>query len=211
MEVNAIDVINSTSVQPFNAVNDDKNAQSNVPAKAADDKTTAAVYEASAKTDKTYKPDMNRVKELMAESERQVDAFKKLVEGLLKKQANAFQLADGWFEGKGDMPLKDIIASLDVDDATRAQAQKDIAEGGYYSVEETAKRILDFAVALSGGDPSKISLLKDAVMKGFKSAEKDWGGELPEISQKTLDTVMKGFDEWEEAKSSSAINLLQPK
>jgi len=54
-------------------------------------------------------------------------------------------------------------------------------------------------VALTGGDPSKIDLLRDAALKGFAEAEKVWGGELPEISQKTLEAVKNGFDEWKEA------------
>jgi hypothetical protein len=37
-----------------------------------------------------------------------------------------------------------------------------------------------------------------------------WGGELPEISGKTYDEVMKGFDEWEASGDASAISVLNP-
>ena len=37
---------------------------------------------------------------------------------------------------------------------------------------------------------------KDAFKKGFKQAEETWGGELPEISQKTYDAVLEKFDAW---------------
>ena len=38
--------------------------------------------------------------------------------------------------------------------------------------------------------------MRDAVTKGFKEATKAWGKELPEISQKTYDAVMKKFDDY---------------
>ena len=82
-----------------------------------------------------------------------------------------------------------------VDPATKAQAQADIAEDGYWGVSQTSQRILDFATALTGGDPDKIEEMRSAFQKGYKQAEKTWGGELPEISKKTYDAVMAGFDQ----------------
>ena len=41
---------------------------------------------------------------------------------------------------------------------------------------------------------------------GFKQATEAWGGELPEISQKTYDAVMSKFDTWAaEANGSTAV------
>ena len=71
----------------------------------------------------------------------------------------------------------------------------DIAEDGYWGVSQTSQRILDFATALTGGDPDKIEEMRAAFQKGFKQAEKTWGGQLPDISQRTYDAVMKGFDD----------------
>lgn len=58
---------------------------------------------------------------------------------------------------------------------------------------------MDMAKALSNGDKTKISLLKDAVIKGFEAAglEFNGGAGLPEICSHTYDEVMKRFDEWE--------------
>lgn len=50
------------------------------------------------------------------------------------------------------------------------------------------------ATALTGGDPSKIEEMRNAFKKAYEQAEKTWGGKLPEISQKTYDAVMEGFD-----------------
>ena len=38
--------------------------------------------------------------------------------------------------------------------------------------------------------------MKAAFEKGYKMAEKTWGGKLPDISRQTYDAVLKGFDDW---------------
>ena len=83
-----------------------------------------------------------------------------------------------------------------VDEETQKQAQADIAEDGYWGVEQTSDRILDFAKALSGNDPEKADLLIDAFKKGFEDATKSWGKDLPDISQRTYDAVLEKFDKW---------------
>ena len=105
----------------------------------------------------------------------------------INKQAETYgQATDIWkFLAKGDFT---------VDAATKAQAQADIAEDGYWGVEATSSRIVDFAVALCGDDKDKLEEMKAAFEKGFKQAEKTWGGELPEICQRTYDKVFEKFD-----------------
>ena len=63
-------------------------------------------------------------------------------------------------------------------------------------MKQTSERILDFAKALTGGDSKKAEEMRAAIKKGFEAAAKLWGDELPEISQKTYDAVMKGIDDW---------------
>ena len=70
------------------------------------------------------------------------------------------------------------------------------ADGGYWSVDETAKRLVDFAKAISGSDPSKAEDMRKAIDKGFGDATKSWGRELPEISAKTHDRVNELLDDW---------------
>ena len=120
-----------------------------------------------------------------------------MVETLLGQQAERQGLAEGW-----------SIRDIEITDEMRADAQAMLDEGGYFSVEETAARMLDFAVALTGGDPAQIEVMRDAVQRGFDQAERMFGGELPEISHQTLQAVMNGFDEWAAAGSASAISLL---
>lgn len=84
---------------------------------------------------------------------------------------------------------------LNVTPQQSADAAASIAEGGEYSVDAVATRIMSMAEALSGGDPSKFQVLRDAVEKGFGEARKVWGGELPDISNRTYDEIMKRFDD----------------
>lgn len=137
---------------------------------------------------KTYKPDTNMVAKLKADAEARTAQLQSLVEKMLTKQGQTYGKAnDIW----------SILSSgnFTVDPATKAQAQADIAEDGYWGVSQTSQRILDFATALTGGDPDKIEEMRAAFQKGFKQAEKTWGGQLPDISQRTYDAVMKGFDD----------------
>jgi len=148
-------------------------------------------------TPQSFTPDMNRVRELWSQHEARVDSFRRMVETLLGQQAERQGLADGW-----------SINDIEVTDEMRSEAQAMVDEGGYFSVEATAGRILDFAVALSGGDPERIDLLRGAVERAFTEVERMFGGELPEITQQTHAAVMEGFDQWQAAGSASAIVLL---
>lgn len=165
----------------------------------ADSKETAdsagAVYEASkeakdaASAKKTYTPDANLVAKLKSDAAQRTQQLQNIVEQLLTKQGRTYNTANG---------LKSIYESLNVDPATRAQAQKDIAEDGYWGVKQTSDRIFDFAMALCGGDPTKMEEMKNAFLKGYKKAEKQWGDKLPEICQNTYDAVLKKFEDYQD-------------
>ncbi len=151
---------------------------------------SGVIYEPSSETKvtKKYTPDTALINKLKADADARTSQLRSLVEQLMCKQANAYgQANDIWsFLAKGDFT---------VDPATKAQAQADIAEDGYWGVKQTSDRIISFANALTGGDPDKVEEMRNAFIKGFKQAQKAWGDELPEISQKTYEAVMKKFDE----------------
>jgi hypothetical protein len=203
MTVNNINNVNvNVTVNQTNGSNTadgDSNilVETNVPA--------ADVFEPAAANDMAYKTDFNKIKEMWSEHDAKIESFRRLIEGLFNRQGEKAGEASGWQNRKN--PFREVM--VDIDAETRAAAQAEIEEGGYYSVDETAKRILNFAVALSGGDPSKVDMLEKAALQGFAQAEKMWGGELPEISKKTLEAVQNGFEEWRKAGSASAITLLQ--
>ena len=136
---------------------------------------------------KTYTPDTKLINQLKAEADARTQQLRTLVEQLMTKQAGTYNNAnDIWsFLRSGDFT---------VDPATKAQAQADIAEDGYWGVNQTSDRIVQFATALTGGDPDKIEEMREAFKQGYEQAKETWGGELPEISQKTYDAVMEKFD-----------------
>lgn len=150
-----------------------------------------------------YRPDFARMREIRADHQNSIDSFRRLVEGLLSQQAGA--AGTPWINNDPSRPNSNLI---DIDDATRAAAQEAVGEGGAFSVEAVATRLLDFAVAISGGDPSRIDVLRRAVERGFEAAERQWGGTLPDISQQTREAVMQGFDQWQQAGNANAITLL---
>ena len=153
---------------------------------------TGVVYEKSSDQTSgtvTKKTDYALINKLKADAEERTSQLRSLVEKMMTKQGVAIGTADSmWsFLAKGDFT---------VDEATRAQAQADIADDGYCGVDHTSDRILDFAKALSGNDPEKADLLLDAFKKGFKEATKSWGQDLPDISQRTYDAVVEKFNKW---------------
>lgn len=184
----------SDAYSAYAAAKTNPSAKADTAVKTEETKTDAAsgvVYEPSeeAKTAsaKKYKPDAKLIAKLKADADARTASLRSLVEQMMSKQTNAYGKAnDIWkFLASGDYT---------VDPATQAQAQKDIAEDGYWGVSQTSQRILDFATALTGGNPDKIEEMREAFKKGYTQAEKTWGGELPEISRKTYDAVMDGFD-----------------
>lgn len=161
-----------------------------------EENTSGVIYESSAATEtaskKTYKQDTALITKLKADADARTAQFKSLVEQIIVNQGKTLGKTDSiWsFLASGDFT---------VDAATKAQAQADIAEDGYWGVEQTSGRIIDFATALTGGDPDKIEAMRDAFKKGFEQATKTWGDKLPDISQKTYQAVMDKFDKLAEA------------
>lgn len=84
--------------------------------------------------------------------------------------------------------------TADIQSMTVEDAKNLISDNGYWGVEQTSNRIVDFAAAQIGNDPSKLDKIKGAIMDGFNSAKEAFGGELPDISQKTIDAVMNKLD-----------------
>ena len=160
--------------------------------KKAEAMDTAAVYNkdtGNSGNPKVYKRDTATINRLLEEAQQRQKSFRDLVEKMLLKQ------------GQVNNDSTDIYSliregKLDVDAETRLQAQKDVAEDGYWGVEQTATRLVSFAKALTGGDSSKAEEMISAVKKGFDQATKTWGGNLPSISKATMDRAVKELEKW---------------
>ena len=82
---------------------------------------------------------------------------------------------------------------------TPEEAEKAVADGGDYSIDAVAGRILAMASSIANGDPEKLKAMQAAVEKGFEAAGLSWkdtfgeDSDMPEITQKTHDEVTKRF------------------
>lgn len=171
-----------TAAQKNNKAEESKNNAAN---------NSGVIYEPSKNLRTGNKPDTEMINRLKAETEARKSQFMEMVHKMISGQGNAQNKADSIWnllrEGK-----------LNVDAATRDQAIQDISEDGFWGVNQTSQRILDFAKAYAGDDPKKIAEMERAFEKGFKMAEKTWGGKLPDISQRTYDAVLAGFQQMRE-------------
>lgn len=195
MSVNNINSVESTAAYTAPVQQNTKTAE-----KADTSKTTAedtgVVYEKSTTSSQknTYSQKATYSKEsivarLKADAEARTSQLRSLVEQMMSSQGQKIGQAD-------DMWKFLASGNYTVSPEVKAQAQADIADDGYWGVEQTSDRIVEFAKALTGGDSEKAEEMRAAFEKGFKAATKSWGSKLPDISQRTYDAVMKKFDEW---------------
>lgn len=152
----------------------------------------SVVYEPSEKTEektngKLYAPNNDLVSKLKSAAAAQTQRLQKIVSEMLTKQGKTYNAANG---------IKSIFENLEVDEATRLQAEKDISEDGELGVKKTSERIFEFAKALTGGDPDKMKEMQKAFEKGYQKATDSWGDELPQICRDTKDAVNKLFDDY---------------
>jgi hypothetical protein len=144
-----------------------------------------------------HRPDWNEIQSILAEGNRQAEQFRQMVERLLQGQAGASNgIASGDIFRTHHGRVGEFLAGLEVDDATQAWAAEQIGENGYWGVEATSERLLGFARAFAGNDVERLELMRSSFIAGFGAAGRAWGSTLPDISQRTFDAVMQGFDSW---------------
>ncbi|MDF1616517.1 hypothetical protein [Petrocella sp. FN5] len=167
--------------------------------------TKAVEYTAKETTPKTnYKPDMDKVRAMKEEADqRLIDLFRNTVKDGALKQMGGLR---GYLQRliSGDSTEDDLALELGIEITPDAidKAKADVAEDGYWGANATSDRFLEFAMALSGGDPAKADMLLDAVKAGYKEAEAIWGGELPSLSKETLDLTIKKFEAWRDGEEA---------
>lgn len=202
----AISSIDSSTVQAsaysstLKSTDTTENEESSTSKSTSTSAETGVIYEKSSDTSSTtttYKANSSLVAKLKADAEQRTAQLQSLVQKMMTQQGQAYGKANSdsiWSFLAG--------GNFTVDAATKAQAQADIADDGYWGVEQTSDRILDFAKALSGGDPDKADELLAAFDKGFKLATGSWGKDLPDISQRTYDAVHEKFEQWKKEGTS---------
>lgn len=177
------------------------------------DKDKGVVFE---KSKETKKDSANRiynrdaiVTKLKADQAARAASMQSLVEKVLgkqlsksfgggKKQADMFDLTDLSDAQIGTLKLADVFRSAASKASSEdiAKAQADVAEDGYWGVNQTSDRLVSMAIALSGGDTDKADEMMKAIQKGYDKATAAWGEKLPQISQDTLQATMDKLNDW---------------
>lgn len=185
----AINSINNY-VSAASTVATDSKVSSKKTESSKNDTSTGVIYEKSS-SDKSSSSQKTQnsalIAKMKADSDSRISQLRGIVEQMMSKQGAAIGKADDMWS---------FLAGGNFTVSADVKAQADIAEDGYWGVNQTSDRILDFAKALSGNDKSKAQELADAFKKGFDQATKAWGGKLPDISQQTYDKVLEKFDSW---------------
>ena len=100
-----------------------------------------------------------------------------------KGTLDGLSLQDIGYEGKP-------ITQLSAQEATDL-----ISEDGFFGINQTSQRVSDFVLSFAGDDLELLEKGREGIIKGFKEAEKLFGGELPEISYKTQERTLSLIDE----------------
>ncbi len=77
---------------------------------------------------------------------------------------------------------------------SQSEAAELVSEDGLFGIEQTSQRIANFVINGAGGDEDRMRAGREGMLQGFKEAEAMWGGELPEISQKTMQAALEMVD-----------------
>lgn len=190
MNLNGIGSYNNTASTAASSTAQKTSSTEAASTSSATTDNDGVIYEqsetSSSKT--TYSRNQTVIDQLKADANARTASLKSLVESMFTKQGKTYNDSNFW-----NMIRE---GNYTVDPEVAAKAKEDIGEDGYWGVKQTSERMVSFAKALTGGDPSKVESMRDAIKKGYDAAAKVWGGKLPEISQKTYDATMKALDEW---------------
>ena len=107
-------------------------------------------------------------------------------------------------QNKSINSLNDILSGVDfksigyegkpITQLSQSEASALVSENGFFGIANTADRISNFIISAAGDDLQKLEAGKEGMLRGFKEAEKIWGGKLPEISQKTIEKATQAVD-----------------
>lgn len=172
--------------------------QAAVYEKTTDSKQSGTIYSKNKMSEKDRAALVNQLK---ADLEARQNNLVNIVKNMMSKQSKTFSVA------QDENAMWKFLASGDftVDAATKAQAQKDIAEDGYWGVKQTSQRLFDFASALAGDDVDKMKKMQEAMKKGFDQATGAWGRSLPGICSDTMDAANKLFEDYYASKKTEEV------
>lgn len=225
INTNSYSTSNSTFTSTTNATNKTKSKASK-----SDSSTTASTtartdgYESSSNRKVTglYTKPQNKLtdEQIQALQDAQAESKKNLIEALsasltIGQGSNALtasSILDGSIFTSEFCSYTCELPAL-ATDPTEAQAA--ISEGGAYSVDAVATRIMDLATALAGDDEAMLAKMRSAVEKGFGMARSTFlrvtgENKLPQVCQDTYKEVMSRFDKLQNKSTEDSDNTKEP-
>ena len=112
-------------------------------------------------------------------------------------QTNALSLEDKFTQAYEEFQsiLGDIgYEGKPIAELSKSEAAELVSEDGLFGIKQTSERIANFVINGAGGDEDRMRAGREGMIQGFKDAEQMWGGELPEISQKTMQVAIEMVD-----------------
>lgn len=172
----------------------------------------------------TYKPEKKKltteeVKALKEEQENiKANLIKKFISDTINNQNKLLGKSSENGNNEISQESKDLLTKIFGSlekaypkiETTPEGAQKAIEDGGAYSVNAVADRIMTMATAIAGDDPKKLQQMRDAVEKGFSEAgltfKKATDSDLPQICKDTMIEVMNRFDKLQNKTTTDNVN-----
>ncbi|EDZ62445.1 hypothetical protein SMGD1_0574 [Sulfurimonas gotlandica GD1] len=142
-------------------------------------------------TEKISKEEVAELKGQIAKNAREMMLSSTTIQSTLASKKDDFTslyedfqsfLGDIGYEGK---PIAEL---------SQEEAAELVSEDGIFGIKQTSERIANFVINGAGGDEERLRAGREGMLQGFKDAENMWGGELPEISQKTMQAATEMVD-----------------
>lgn len=111
-------------------------------------------------------------------------------------------------EEEGMLSLKDLgYEGKPILQLSPQEASALISDGGFFSVENTARRGADFVLSGAGEDLDMLKAGREGIVEGFAEAEKLWGGRLPDIAYETQKRTLALIDEKIRSLGANTLNV----
>jgi hypothetical protein len=151
----------------------------------------------SIKTNFTEKISAEDAKELRSQISQNAQAMMFKSTSLQVSVSNSSNSQDNFAKNQED--FKSFLSDIGYEGKPLAELSQEeaadlISEDGLLGIKQTSERIANFVIDGSNGNEDRMRAGREGMLEGFKMAEKMWGGELPEISQKTMDAAIEMVD-----------------
>ena len=173
------------------------NAKTNMPNVNASENTKTQAAEAHSKniktdfTQKISKEEASEIRQQITENANAMMLQSTSVQIKFSSQDTDFAALQKDFQNF----LDDVgYSGKPIAELSQEEAAELVSEDGIFGISQTSERIADFVINGAGGDEDMLRAGREGMIQGFKEAEALWGGELPEISQKTMQAAIEKVD-----------------